>query len=97
MLISEETNGAFDITVGQLVNAWGFGFTNLSKLDKYKVDSLLQYIGFKNVKIKNNKIIKENPKICIDFNEIAKGYSADVISVFLESKGIQNYLIDVGG
>ncbi len=97
MKISEVTNGAFDVTVGQLVNAWGFGFTSRSKLDQHKVDSLMQYIGYKTVKLVNGRIVKENPKTYIDFNAIAQGYSADILAKFLVSKGIENYLIDVGG
>lgn len=97
MKISEETYGLFDITVGQLVNAWGFGFENRSKLNQHKVDSLLKYIGYKTVHLENGKLIKENPLTKIDFNAIAQGYSSDILAKFLESKGITNYLIDVGG
>lgn len=97
MNISEETEGAFDVTVGQVVNAWGFGFTSRSKLDKNKVDSLLQYIGYKTVMLINGKIVKKNPNTLIDYNAIAQGYSGDIIAKFLESKGIFNYLIDIGG
>jgi len=97
MKISLQTGGAFDITVGQLVNAWGFGFTSRTKLDQRKVDSLLQYVGYKTVKLVNGRIMKENQFTQIDFNAIAQGYSTDVLAKFLESKGIENYLIDVGG
>jgi thiamine biosynthesis lipoprotein len=97
MQVSEDTKGAFDVTVGQLVNAWGFGYTSRSKLDKQKVDSLLQFVGYKTVKLLNGKIVKENSDTHIDYNAIAQGYSTDVLSKFLESKGIHNYLIDVGG
>jgi len=95
--ISKITNGYFDFTVGQLVNAWGFGFEGRTKLDKQKVDSLLKYVGYKNVEIKDGKIIKTNPNIKIDFNAIAQGYSVDIIAKFLRDKGIENYLVDVGG
>jgi thiamine biosynthesis lipoprotein len=97
MRICKETDGNFDITVGQLVNAWGFGFESRSKLNQHKVDSLLKFIGYENVELKNGNLTKNNPNIKIDFNAIAQGYSVDVISIFLESKGILNYLIDVGG
>jgi len=97
MKISEETDGAFDVTVGQLVNAWGFGFESRTKLDQHKVDSLLMYIGYKTVKLVDGKIIKNNPLTKIDFNAVAQGYSVDVLAKFLENKGIKDYLIDVGG
>lgn len=97
MRICKETDGDFDVTVGQLVNAWGFGFESRSKLNQHKVDSLLKYIGYQNVELKNGSLIKNNSNIKIDFNAIAQGYSVDVIANFFESKGISNYLIDVGG
>jgi FAD:protein FMN transferase len=95
--ISKETDGAFDITVGPLVNAWGFGFKNRMDMDQQKVDSLLVLVGYKNIRLVNNTIIKDQPDIQIDFNAIAKGYAIDVIGNFMESRGIRNYLVDIGG
>jgi thiamine biosynthesis lipoprotein len=97
MEVSEKSGGAFDITVGQLVRAWGFSLKTNIKMDASKVDSLKQYVGFKKIKLVNGRIIKENPNIQLDFNAIAQGYSSDVLARFLETKGINNYLIDVGG
>ena len=57
----------------------------------------MNYIGYKKVHIANRHLIKESPLIMIDFNAIAQGYSVDIIARFLESKGIENYLVDVGG
>jgi len=95
--VSEQTDGAFDCTVGPLVKAWGFSIKENKDLELPKIDTLLQFIGYKKVKIENNKIVKESPEIMIDFNAIAQGYSVDIIAHFLESKGIENYLVDVGG
>lgn len=97
MEVSEKSNGAFDITVGQLVRAWGFSIKTNIKMDGSKIDSLKKYVGYKKIKLVDGKVIKENPNIQLDFNAIAQGFSTDVISRFLESKGIRNYLIDVGG
>jgi len=97
MEVSEKTNGAFDITVMPLINAWGFGFTDPMKLDTAQVDSLLPLVNYHNVDLVNGRLIKKNPAIMIDFNAIAQGYSSDLIGKMLESKGIENYLIDVGG
>lgn len=95
--VAKKTAGSFDITVGPLVNAWGFGPTKKNSLDKTHVDSLLQLVNYKKVTLKNNQIIKENPAIKIDFNAIAQGYSVDVLADFLESKGIDNYVVELGG
>lgn len=97
MEVSEKSGGAFDITVGQLVRAWGFSLKSNIKMDAKKVDSLRKYVGYKKVKLVNGRLIKENPNIQLDFNAIAQGFSSDVLGRFLESKGIKNYLIDVGG
>lgn len=96
--IYAETNGFFDPTVGTLVNAWGFGPEGQLAMDSLKVDSLLQYVGFHKVILNQaNRIRKTNPHIYLDFNAIAKGYSIDRLAVMLNAKGIDNYLIEVGG
>jgi len=95
--ISKITNGAFDITVGPLVNAWGFGLTEKEKMCKYKIDSILSFVGYNKVWIENDRILKSDPRIKIDMNAIAQGYSVDVVSEFLESKNINNYLVEIGG
>ncbi len=97
MDISEKTNGAFDITVGPLVYAWGFGLSNRMKMDAHIVDSLLPLVGYKKVKLNKGKLIKNDPRIRIDYNAIAQGYAVDVVASFLDSKNIQSYLIDIGG
>jgi thiamine biosynthesis lipoprotein len=95
--VSEKTDGAFDITVMPLVNAWGFGFAKKSTVPMAVVDSLLNLVGYQKVTLANGKVIKENQAMMIDYNAIAQGYTSDLIGNFLESKGIVNYLIDVGG
>lgn len=95
--ISAATEGAFDITTFPLSDAWGFGFTDPMKLDSERVDSLLQYVDYRMVRMDGDKLIKEKPEIRLDFNAIAQGYSADLIGKMLEEKGITNYLVDVGG
>lgn len=95
--VFKKSNEAFDPTIGPLVNAWGFGFTDRMKVDQHVVDSLLPLIGFDKVKLENNTIVKEYPGIQFDFNAIAQGYSVDLVAKLLEEKGIENYLIDIGG
>lgn len=97
MRIAKETRGAFDFTMGPLIEAWGFGFREKIKLTQEKVDSIKGFIGFEKVSLENSKIIKEDPRIELNFNAIAQGYSVDLIGKFLNEKGIKNFLIDVGG
>lgn len=95
--IAAETDGAFDITVAPLVNAWGFGFKHALALDSMKIDSLLQFVGYNKIHLENGKIIKDDPRTILDCSAIAKGYGVDVIGKLLKSKGVQNYMVDIGG
>ncbi len=95
--VSAATEGAFDITTFPLSDAWGFGFTDPMKLDQARVDSILQYVDYRMVKLEGDRLVKEKPEIKLDFNAIAQGYSADLVGKILEEKGIKNYLVDVGG
>jgi FAD:protein FMN transferase len=97
MEVSEKTGGLFDVTVGPLVNAWGFGFTKKENVDSSMIDSLLVFVGYKMIQLKGNRIVKEKPGIKLDFNAIAQGYTVDVLAAYLESKGIHDYLIELGG
>ncbi|MEI6274613.1 MAG: FAD:protein FMN transferase [Prolixibacteraceae bacterium] len=97
MEVSANTEGAFDITVGPLVNAWGFGFSKKANVDQAMVDSLLPLVGYHKVSLKNGKLIKADPRIRIDFDALAQGYTSDWLGNYFESKGIQSFLIDVGG
>ncbi|RLD35575.1 MAG: FAD:protein FMN transferase, partial [Bacteroidetes bacterium] len=85
------------ITVGPLVNAWGFGPGRKKDMDSMIVDSLLQYVGMNKVKLINNKIVKKIPEIKLDVNAIAQGYSVDVVSNFFKEKRINNFLVEIGG
>lgn len=96
--IYEETDGFFDPSVGVLVNAWGFGpKKKYQKLDSSKIGKLLNFVGFKDNFIKNNKIYKKHPQTYLDFNGIAKGYGVDLVGGFLEQKKIKNYMVEIGG
>ena len=95
--ISEMTEGAFDITVAPLVKAWGFGPDAQKNFTETKRDSLLELVGMSKVKLTEGKVIKADPRITLDFNAIAQGYSVDVICQYFDAKGVKNYLIEIGG
>jgi thiamine biosynthesis lipoprotein len=95
--VSEKTNGAFDITVGPLVSAWGFSWKGKLNMDQHKVDSLMPLVGYHKVKLENGKLVKKDQRIRVDFDAIAQGYAVDVVAAFLDKKGIQSYLVDIGG
>ena len=87
----------FDCSVAPLSNYWGFGFEdNLSEIDSSEVKRRLNLVDFSKIKILNDSLLL--PKgMQLDFNSIAQGYSVDVVALFLESKGIKDYLVEIGG
>ncbi|MCD8166996.1 MAG: FAD:protein FMN transferase [Bacteroides sp.] len=95
--ISRLTDGAFDITIAPLVNAWGFGFKKSEWIDSTLVDSLLQFTGYEKIRMDNNQVIKTDPHIMITCSAIAKGYATDVIANFLSGRGIKNFMVEIGG
>ncbi|MCF6214323.1 MAG: FAD:protein FMN transferase [Flavobacteriaceae bacterium] len=97
-VIYKSTDGSFDPTIGSLVNAWGFGpQKTMTSLNKNQIDSLLQYVGFNKVQLKNHRIVKADKNIYLDFNAIAKGYAIDLIGRYFESQQISKYLVEMGG
>lgn len=95
--ISEDTDGAFDITVAPLVNAWGFGFKNGTKPTAQAIDSLRQIVGYKKIHLMGKMIKKDDPRIMLDCSAIAKGYGSDVVARFLRNEGIKNFMVEIGG
>ena len=95
--VNKETDGAFDITVAPLVNAWGFGFRSGTRPTEAQIDSLLTIVGQEKVTLKDGEIIKSDPRIMLDCSAIAKGFGVDKVAEFLAGKGIENYLVEIGG
>lgn len=99
--VNKETNGAFDITVAPLVNAWGFGFKTKEMPDKHQTDSILAFVGkdkFKVVKEGNKSFPQKSDKrTMLDFSAIAKGYGSDIIARLLRNHDIKNFMVEIGG
>lgn len=97
--IYEESGRMFDPTVGKLVNAYGFGPEGpKNNLNEQELDSIKNYVGFDKLRLTNDgRLSKQQPGIYIDFNAIAKGYTVDVIARYLDQKGVENYLAEIGG
>ena len=95
--VSKETDGAFDITVAPLVNEWGFGFKKGVEPTQHVIDSLKEIVGYSKVRLAGGKIIKEDKRMMLDCSAIAKGYGSDVAARYLLSKGVTNFMIEIGG
>lgn len=98
--ISQLSNGAFDITVAPLVNAWGFGTSQVKgeRLEvRGKIDSLKAFVGYRNIQLEGHTLLKKDERIVLDASAIAKGYACDVIAQLLRQHGVENLLVDIGG
>ena len=96
--VHDATNGAFDITVWPLVNAWGFGLQKITDLpDTASIAAIMPCVGAGKLQWAGQVLQKRLPCVQLDVNGIAQGYSVDVLAAFLESRGILHYLVEVGG
>jgi FAD:protein FMN transferase len=95
--VYKESDGAFDLTVGPLVDAWGFGPEKKDTINRARIDSLMQFVGMNKIRISGKKLIKDSPGIILDMNGIAQGYSVDVVCQYFDSQGIKNYMVEIGG
>lgn len=93
--LSRLSGGAYDITIAPLTRAWGFAGREADR--RPNVDSLLQFVGYEKVRIEGNRLVKSDPRVQLDLNSIAKGYTVDLLAEMLEEQGVENYLVDVGG
>jgi thiamine biosynthesis lipoprotein len=96
-LVSQQSGGLFDITVGPLVEAWGFGPDAMKRFDESKLDSLLALVGMEKLRLEGERITKASPGMFIDVNAIAQGYTVDIVAGILEGEGIDQCLVEVGG
>ena len=97
MEISELTGGAFDITVAPAVNAWGFGFKHAQDIRQATIDSLKEITGYRKIHEQDGLITKDDARIMLDCSAIAKGFGSDMVAQMLRSKGISDFMVEIGG
>ncbi|MBR1770179.1 MAG: FAD:protein FMN transferase [Bacteroidales bacterium] len=97
VLMNKLTDSAFDVTIGGVVQAYGFANKSKQQISSSLLDSLLLYVGMDKVRIENHRLIKQYPQTQLDFNAIAQGYTTDLISKYLIGRAVSRFLVDVGG
>jgi thiamine biosynthesis lipoprotein len=95
--IYNASDGAFDPTVYPLIEAWGFGPEKVDFPDSSRIEEIKKYVGFEYIKFDKRQVKKAKEKVSLDFNAIAQGYSIDVVYDFLQSQGIENMMVELGG
>ncbi len=95
--IYSESGGLFDITIGPLVKAWGFGPDAIKRFDESMLDSLLALVGMDKVGLEGDRIVKADPDMFLDVNAIAQGYTVDLVADLIVRSGITQCLVEVGG
>ena len=89
------SGGAYDITVKPLTDGWGFGREESTEVPN--IDSILQFVGYDRIAIVDDRLVKEDSRVQIDLNSIAKGYTVDVVGEALEDMGVVDYIVNIGG
>lgn len=95
--VYHKTGGAFDPTIGLLIDAWGFGDGELIAPNDEQIDSLLQYTGLEKIKYNQNEAMTVQKGMKLNFSAIAKGQAIDVVGEWLITQGIENFMVEIGG
>ncbi len=93
--INRISGGFYDITVKPLTEAYGFAAKG--KIEHPNIDSLMQFVGFGRFRVEGGRIVKDDPRVQLDLNSIAKGYTVDLAAGFLEDRGCTDYIVEIGG
>ena len=89
------SDGRYDVTVKPLVEAWGFA--GRERAENPNVDSILEFVGREKVRVEGGRLVKDDPRVQLDFNSVAKGYTVDLLAGLVEKYGAENYIVDIGG
>lgn len=99
LAVHAASDGAFDVTVGPLVDAWGFGpaARPAESLPPAVRDSLRGVVGSALLELRGESLRKRDPRVRIDLSAVAKGYAVDMVSDWLSANGAADHLVEIGG
>lgn len=95
--VNRLTDGAFDPTLGPLIEAWGFGKGHKATGDTARIDSLMKFVGIDKTRLSMDTLVKDDSRIRFNFSAIAKGYGCDCVGEMLKRNGVEDWLIEIGG
>ncbi len=98
-VVHAKTNGCLDLTIKPLFDLWGFSRHDMKVPVQADIDKVLSHVGLDKIILDEDRlrILKKDPEVGIDLSSVAQGYTVGAIAKFLESKGIQNYMVEIGG
>ena len=95
--IAAISGGSYDITCSPLINAWGFGFEHKEDVTAQLIDSIKAFVGYRRVRLEDETVVKDDPRITLNTSSIAKGYASDLVGEALAAHGIGDYMVEIGG
>lgn len=97
--VHAQSGGCYDLTVKPVFDLWGFSRHEMKIPEQTDIDRTLKHVGLDKVSLDaaNSRIRKQDPEVAIDLSSIAQGYTVGVVAKLLETRGIQNYLAEIGG
>lgn len=95
--INRLSGGAYDLTVAPLLDAWGFGFANADSITPQLIDSLMQFVGMDKIDLDGRRVVKADSRVRIEACSLAEGYGVDVAASVLDSAGVTDYMVEIGG
>ncbi len=97
--VSGKSKGCLDLTIKPLFDLWGFSRHESRVPEQAEIDRILPHTGMDKLELdeKNLRMRKKDPDLALDLSSIAQGYTVGAVAKFLESRGIQNYMAEIGG
>jgi len=98
MEVAEMTDNAFDCTIQPLIELWGFGRQNQKQIvAQSAIDSVKEYTGISRIQCNGDTLLKQDSRVQLNFNAIAKGFAVDKVAQYLKNQNYNNFIVEIGG